>query len=136
MPVIFLIALLIERGVDIVFQQHASRKVDFKKGKQIGARDHIVTWEKPKKMPHWMTKKQYDSFPNTLEIRELKVNKKVIVSTMLSDKYATKKELGVLYKQRWHVELDRRNIKDTLGMGVLSCKIPEMNKKMWIYFFA
>jgi len=133
----FLIASLLEKGVDIVFQQHATRKVDFRKGIKIGARDHISTWKKPKHIPHWMTKMQYDSFPETLNIRELKAGKKIIITTILSDKSATKKELGELYKQRWHVELDLRNIKTTLGMEVLSCKTPEMNEKeMWVYFLA
>jgi len=35
------------------------------------------------------------------------------------------------------VELDIRHIKDTMGMGILSCKTPEMAiKKMWVYFLA
>ncbi|MDT8385653.1 MAG: hypothetical protein RRB22_14690, partial [Gammaproteobacteria bacterium] len=35
----------------------------------------------------------------------------------------------------WHVEVDFRNIKTTLGMETLSCKTPEMaEKEMWVYF--
>ncbi|VAW79010.1 hypothetical protein MNBD_GAMMA15-1535, partial [hydrothermal vent metagenome] len=40
-----------------------------------------------------------------------------------------------LFLQRWHVELDLRNIKTTLGMETLSCKTAEMcEKEMWVYF--
>ena len=40
-------------------------------------------------------------------------------------------------KQRWHIELDLRNIKTTLGMETLSCKTPAMNEKeMWVHFLA
>lgn len=133
----FLIAMLIDKGVDIIFQQHATRKTDFRKGQRLGTRDHIAGWKKPKKRPEWMSKQSYDTFPNELCIREFKAGKKVLVTTLLSDKQAPKKELGNLNKQRWHVELDLRNIKTTLGMETLSCKTPAMNEKeMWVYFLA
>ena len=42
-----------------------------------------------------------------------------------------------LYKSRWHVELDLRFIKTTLGMETLSCKTPEMaTKEFWVYLLA
>ncbi len=56
---------------------------------------------------------------------------------MLSSKYITKNEIKELYKKRWNIELDFRNIKTTLGMESLSCKTPEMAiKEMWVYFLA
>lgn len=133
----FLIAQLLDKGIDVVFQQHAVRKTDFRKGKRIGARDHVVNWQKPKKRPDWMEQADYDRFPDELNLRETKVGKKVLVTTLLSEKQAPKKALAKLYKQRWHVELDLRNIKTTLGMETLSCKTPQMNmKEMWVYFLA
>jgi len=133
----FLIARLLEKGADVVFQQHATRHTDFRKGKKIGARDHIVEWTKPKQKPHWMTFEEYDNFTNELTLREFKSGKKVIVTTLLSDKEAPKKEISSLYKQRWHIELDLRNIKTTLGMEQLSCRTPGMNEKeMHVYFLA
>jgi len=39
-----------------------------------------------------------------------------------------------LYRQRWNVELDLRNIKTTLRMEHLRCKTPEMaRKERWVY---
>ena len=39
--------------------------------------------------------------------------------------------------QRWHVELDLRNIKTTLGMDVLRCLTPEMiEKELWVSLLA
>lgn len=50
---------------------------------------------------------------------------------------APKQALKELYKSRWHVELDIRNIKTTLGMDRLSCKTPERaEKEMWVYLLA
>ena len=133
----WLIAELISRNIDIVFQQHAVRKVDFRKGKRLGARDHVVEWNKPPARPKWMTPEEYDNYPETLKIRETKSGGKVLVTTFLSTKKVSKKELSELYTQRWHVELDLRNIKTTLGMEMLRCMTPEMNvKEMWSYFLG
>ena len=133
----FLIALFMAKGADIVFQQHATRKTDFRTGQKLSTRDHIVTWQKPKSIPTWMTPSQYDTFPDELTLRELKRNGRVLVTTLLSDKTASKAALTELYKQRWQVELDLRNIKTVLGMDTLHCKTPDMNEKeMWVYFLA
>ena len=84
-----------------------------------------------------MCQEEYDQAPGTLTIRELKVGKKILITTLLSPKCASKLELKALYQERWHVELDLRNIKTTLGMEVLSCRSPDMiEKEIWIYFLA
>jgi len=135
----FFLASLLEKGVDVVFEQMGARKLstDFRKGKRLGPKDHLVTLLKPKKKPDWMTQAQYDMAPDTLIIRELKTGGKVLITTLLSPKQASKKQLKALYKSRWHVELDLRNIKTTLGMETLSCKTPQMiEKEMWVYFLA
>ncbi|MDN5881529.1 MAG: IS4 family transposase [Nitrosospira sp.] len=133
----WLIALLLAIGVDIVFGQNGARKTDFRKGVRLGARDHIVEWTKPCQCPDWMEKAQYEHFPETLSVRETKVAGRVLVTTLLSTHAAPKSELSGLYQQRWHVELDLRNIKTTLGMETLCCMTPQMNEKaMWVYFLA
>ena len=135
----YLLASLHEKGVDGVFEQMGSRKrtTDFRKGKRLGNKDHLVELTKPKKKPDWMTQEQYDGVPNSLTIRELSVNGKVLITTLLSPKTTSKSELKTLYKKRWHIEVDFRNIKTTMGMETLSCKTPAMNEKeIWIYFLA
>ena len=122
----FLLAALIGGGVDGVFEQHGARKrsTDFSKGEQLGARDHIITLTKPSKRPDWMSPYEYDQAPDTLAIREFQAGGKVMVTTFLCPKQTPKSVLKSLYRQRWHVELDLRNIKTTLGMEALSCKSP------------
>ncbi len=135
----FFLVSLLEKGVDAVFEQMGARKrtTDFRKGKRLGPKDHLLELLKPKNKPDWMTQAQYDLAPDSLIIRELKTGGKVIITTLLSPKQASKKQLKALYKNRWHVELDLRNIKTTLGMEKLSCKTPQMiEKEMWIYFLA
>ena len=135
----FLLASLHERKIDAVFEQHGARKrvTEFRKGRRIGTRDHLIVLSKPKVKPDWMSEKAYDEVPEEITIRELKAGKKTIITTMLTSAQAEKHELKSLYKQRRHVELDLRNIKTTLGVEKLSCKTPEMNQKeIWVYFLV
>lgn len=135
----FLLAELQARDIDAVFEQHGARKksTDFRQGKRLGTKDHLITYTKPKKKPDWMTEDMYQAAPATVTIRELKVGDKILVTTLLSPKEASKKALQDLYKDRWQVELNLRHIKTTLGMETLSCKSPDMVlKEMWVYFLA
>lgn len=127
-----LLALLQARGVDAVFQQHQRRHTDFRKGQRLGSRDHVVVWSKPKTKPHWLDQAEFDAIPETLRVRETHVGSKVLVSTLLTSSQASAKELSALYKQRWNVELDLRNIKTTLGLDCLTGKTPSMNEKQWL----
>lgn len=132
----FLIACLQARGVDVLFEQHGARHTDFRRGKTLGTRDHVVSWPKPAR-PAWMSREEYRTYPDEINVREMKVRKKVLVSTFLEPRKASKKALGNLYLQRWNVELDLRNIKTTLGMETLSCKTAQMcQKEMWVYMLA
>lgn len=135
----FLLAELQSRGVDALFEQQGSRKrsTDFQKGQPLGNHDHLITLPKPKIKPQWMTAEQYACAPETLTVRELEIGGKILVTTMLCPNTYSAVELKDLYKCRWQVELDIRNIKTTLGMETLSCKTPEMSEKeMWVYFLG
>ena len=120
---------LIARGVDGVFENHAGRKIDFRLGQQLGVRDHLVVWDKPKSRPQWMSKQQYDQMPSQLILREVKVKGKVLVTTLINHKEVSKNELGELYDERWCVEVDLRSIKTVMEMDILRCKTPEMVEK-------
>ena len=135
----FLLCCLHEQGVDAVFEQHGSRQriTDFRRGEHLGARDHLIMLNKPKIKPDWMSQVIYDQSPDTLSVRELRVQGKTLVTTLLCPKRTPEAALGALYKSRWHVELDLRAIKTTLGMETLSCKTPEMaQKEIWVYLLA
>jgi hypothetical protein len=135
----FLLCELQARGIDGVFEQHGARQraTDFRRGKRLGARDHLIELVKPAIKPEWMDQTDYDRAPQTLMVRELRVKTKTLVSTLLDPKQASKADLGRLYRTRWHIELDLRNIKATLGMGTLRCKTPDMvRKEIWVYLLA
>lgn len=128
----FLIAMFRARGADVLFQQHQRRITDFRRGHRLGTKDHIVVWQKPLKRPNWLSQAQYDATPDTQLIREVRVNAKTLITTMLSAQSVSRKMLGDLYARRWDVELDLRNIKSTLGLEILRCKTPQMGEKeLW-----
>lgn len=133
----FLIAMLLDAGVDVLFEQNGARNTDFRRGQSLGSRDHLVSWPKPANRPQWMTPEQYAEFPNELRVREAMVDHQVLVTTMLDHRRICKRDLAELYAQRWHVELDLRNLKTTMGMEVLRCQTPEMvDKEMWVHLLA
>jgi hypothetical protein len=70
-------------------------------------------------------------------VREVATGGKILVTTLLCPKQTPKTELKDLYRSRWNIELDLRNIKTTLGMEILSCKTPDMAlKEIWVYLLA
>lgn len=135
----FLLRELRERGIDAVFEQHGSRQrtTDFRLGRQLGVRDHLLVIHKPVIKPHWMCQTDYDSAPESMAVRELRTGHKTLMTTLLCPKQTDKAAVKSLYQSRWHVELDLRNIKTTLGMERLSCLTPAMAvKEIWVYLLA
>ena len=135
----FLLCALRERGIDAVFEQHGSRRrtTDFRRGQRLGERDHLIVLSKPVIKPDWMSQADYDQAPQSLTVRELHTGGKTLVTTLLCPKQTSKADLKLLYRSRWNVELDLRNIKTTLGMERLSCQTPEMaTKEIWVYLLA
>jgi hypothetical protein len=84
-----------------------------------------------------MSQTDYEQAPHSLVVRELYTGGKLLVTTLICPKATTKAALKELYRDRWHVELDLRNIKTTLGMETLSCRTPAMvEKELWVYLLA
>lgn len=138
-PTYFLLCDLHTRGVDGVFEQYGARKrvTDFRRGQQLGPRDHLIVIPKPVQCPPWMSEEDFVKAPPSLTVRELHVNHKILVTTLLCANKHPKPDINALYKSRWHIELDLRNIKTTLGMESLSCQTPAMVvKEVWVYLLA
>jgi hypothetical protein len=137
-------ALLKQRGVDVVTRGHQIRNRDFRRGQSLGHLDHVVVWTKPQR-PEWMDSVTYMSLPTTMKVREVAVivaqrgfrTRGLILQTTLVDADISADDLAKLYRCRWHVELDLRSLKITLGMDVLTCKTPEMvRKEIWTRLIA
>jgi len=141
----FLIATFIKMEIDVVFPIHSARNYDFRSGKRLGKKDHVIEWKKPAK-PEWMDQTTYDDYPLSIPVRETKITNKrtgfrlksrVIVSTFIDACRVTPEELGRLYDFRWLVEINLRAIKDTMRMDVLRSKSPPMvRKEIWAHLLA
>jgi hypothetical protein len=141
----FMIALLVELGVDVVFHQHQRRTTDFTQGRSLGSEDHLVVWHKPER-PSWMDAATYARMPNQLEVRELRqkvsipgfrVTEVTVVTTLKNAQRYPKKAIGQLYRERWHGELDLRSSKITLGLEDLRGTFPDMvRKEIWTHWLA
>ena len=133
----FLVATMLAAGVDVLFEQNGARNTDFRRGVALGRRDHLVNWTKPQIRPEWMSAEQYAEFPDELTVREVLVDGQILVTTLLNQRKVSKSALDQLYAQRWHVELDLRNIKTTLGVEVLRCLTPRMvEKELWVHLLG
>jgi hypothetical protein len=124
----FMLAWLIRHGADVVMRQHQLRHTHFRRGKRLGAKDHVVDWVRPPQ-PSWMDDATYAAMPETLTLREAHVDGLTLVMTLADAKAVSKQELLMLYHARWQVELDLRSIKTVMQTDVLRCKRPEMVKK-------
>jgi hypothetical protein len=137
--------MLKQRGVDCVCRLTSHRQADFRRGRRLGAGDHVVKWLKPTK-PRSIDRETYDALPEFLTIRECRVRvdqpgfrvQTLIIATTLLDADAfTKDDLAQLYRARWHAELDLRSLKQTLQMDILRCKTPELvRKELWTHILA
>jgi hypothetical protein len=111
--------------------------------KDLGEQDQIVQWSKPKRKPDWMDQKEFDALPETIRVRVLRYRVRdrdcrthavTLVTTLLDEKTYTKAKLAQLFKTRWRVEQDLRDLKITLKMDVLKCKSPDgVNKELAVY---
>ncbi len=132
-----IIALMIQQDSHMLVQNHAQRKPDFRRGKKLGTKDHLIEWKKPKRKPDWITQNDYDALPGVIQFREFSVKGRVYVTTLMDAKKYHKKELAELYTQRWVIELDFRSLKTHMKMDMLRCKSPDMVKKeIAVYLLA
>lgn len=139
------LALLHNRSVHVCARQHQRRVTDFRRGRRLGDRDHLVTWVRPK-CPPWMSRELYAQIPETLTLRELEFDlpapdrrpESIVVITSLTDaKRYSKQDIAGLYECRWNVELDIRAIKQTLGIDHMRCKSPAMvRRELWVTLLA
>jgi hypothetical protein len=109
----FDLARLLMRGVQVVVRLHQRRKSDFRKGRRLGPRDHLVVWLKPQR-PDWMSLREYAAMPEQITVREMhhqiaqkahRTRELMLVTTLLDATAHSKAHVAALYARRWRVEL-------------------------------
>ena len=122
------------RGADVLMAQHGKRITDFARGRQQGAdqgkgqKDHVVQWPRPPK-PKLMSAEDYVAYPEFITMREIEIDGRTLVTTLLDPQCVSARALHALYAMRWNIEVDFRVIKSTLQMDVLCCKSQAMVEK-------
>jgi hypothetical protein len=103
--------------------------------KRLGHQDQWVEHLKPQQRPRWVSRKDYDALPGKLLVRELRyritqrgfrTRAVTLVTTLLDPEVYPKEELARLYRSRWRVENNFRDLKCTLGLAVLKGQGPAM----------
>lgn len=135
-----MIALLCGQGIHTCTRKHQRRPSDFRRGKRLGKYDHLVVWTRPSRQK-WMDEETYAQIPESMVLREIRYNlvepgrrtRSVdIITTLVDADEYTKQEIAQLYGFRWNSELDIRSIKESLNLGHVRCKSPEMvRRELW-----
>jgi hypothetical protein len=156
------LALLFMRKMHAVFRCHQKQIVSFRVGRKhtkqrkpikglprsryvrrLGRWDQIVEYTKPKEVPAWMDKEEYQALPETLLVRELRYRTiqrgyrtKVItlVTTLLDPEAYPAEELAKLYLSRWQIEVNFRHLKTTMGMEEMHCQtVAGVTKELYMF---
>ena len=134
------IALLKQRGVDVVVRMNGSRLVDHRSSQRLGQGDFITTWKRPaqSQLPAGYCE---DDFPEIMKARVVRYRVKnsedkwetfEIVTTLLDEKEYPQEEIADLYNMRWNGETDIRTLKDTLSLDQVRCQTPEnVAREVW-----
>jgi len=140
-----MLALLMLRKVDVCTRLHQRRSGDLRSGKRLGKHDRLVCWQRPQQPP-WMDAETYATIPKTLTLRMLRFRIIVpgrrtrsitVVTTLVDPQKYSAEAIAELYGYRWNVELDIRQIKQTLNLDDLRCKTPAMVRvEIWTTLLA
>jgi hypothetical protein len=111
--------------------------------KVLGTDDQIVEYPKPVNKPEWMDQSQWESLPQSIQVREIRRTIKrhgfrpitvTIVTTLLDAELYPAEELIDLRLTRWMIETNLRHLKITLGMDILKCKTLDGVRKERLMF--
>jgi hypothetical protein len=155
------LALILRANLHAVFRVHQNQIVSFQPHRpcvgeilgtgipnsrwvrRLGECDQLVEWRKPQTRPKWMSREEFARMPAKLLVRELKyrirekgcrVREVTLVTTLLDAERYPATELARLYRRRWQVEVDLRDLKITLGMDVLKGhKVATVTKEVLVF---
>ena len=155
------LAMLAQQGVHVVLRMKRSQLVDFRPHRpaartdrdtgrprstwlaRCGARDQLVLWHRPQTVSRTMTPAQHAALPAYVTVRELRYRVRqagfrtrqvTLATTLLNPQTDPALELAELYRQRWQVETNLRQLKQTLGLAVLkSATVAGVEKEILVF---
>lgn len=137
---------LSRRKVNFVIRAKEKNRKNIKVIKKLGKNDHLVQLQKPSRPSIGIDKETWKSLPEytilrrikyNIDIKGFRSNQVTILTDLVNHKLYTASSLKELYYRRWRAELCFRDIKEIMGMDVLSCKTPDMvEKELYMYIIA
>lgn len=137
-----LLAQLLGRGCQCVMRLHQTRAKSFtlRKGKKIGPKERLVTWERPIQRPQGssLSREEWEDLPEKLVMRLIvfeyrdrtgSTKRMIVASTLVDPQKHPWEDIAQLYVERWEIELRLRDVKTTMGLEELKVKTPEMARK-------
>jgi len=136
----WLLAESLLRKVKVVMRNHHRRPNRPKDAIKLNGNEHLATWKRPP-MPDWMDEEEYEKMPEQIQVRMIDSNitqpgwrtqRMTLVTTMLDGETYSAQSIAAIYHARWHVEVDIRAIKVTMGLDVLRSKTPDaLKRELW-----
>jgi hypothetical protein len=133
------------RGADVVMRLHPGRKKVWFRGRGHSTANRRTWWRKPAR-PARMTEQEYESYPEWIKLRAVRVDVRqrgfrtrryVLVTTLRDPAAYPAGDLAALYRRRWQAELNLRSLKTTLQMDILRGQSPGMvRKEVWGHLLA
>jgi len=133
------------RGIDVVMRLHPGRKKVWFRGRGHSTANRRTWWRKPQR-PARMTEEEYESYPEWVKLRAVRVDVRqrgfrtrryVLVTTLLGAAAYPAGDLAALYRRRWQAELNLRSLKATLQMDILRGQTPGVvRKEVWGHLLA
>lgn len=141
------ISRLVDQNVDSVVTLRRKPVTAAESDQILGDDDLLIHWKKPiRSHSTSYTKEQAELLPERLPLRQIKVtvaqkgfriSSFYLVTTLLDPELYPAEDVADLYRQRWDVELNFRDIKTTMDMDILRCKTPDMvHKEIVIHFIV
>lgn len=113
---------------------------------KLGQHDQLVEYVKTRGRPKWLSPEEWDRFPATILVRELRYTVKALgcrsrsvtlMTTLLDAERYPAHMIAELYGLRWQVETNLRHLKITLGMDVLHTKsVDGIHKELAMFAIA
>jgi hypothetical protein len=151
-------ALVLQHNLHAVARAHQRLKLNFNPRQRwhergtycrlykLGRDDQVIEWFKPPRRPKWMSLAVYERLSPSIVVRAIRYTirrkgfrtKHVTLLTTLTDhaRYPAD-ELAALYRRRWEIETNFRDLKETMGMKTLRCRtVDGVLKEMYTYAIA
>jgi hypothetical protein len=151
-------ALVLRHNLHAVTRAHQRLKLNFNPRQRWHERgtycrlykldddDQVIEWFKPRHRPKWMSLAVYERLPPSIIVRMTRYTirrkgfrtRQVTLLTTLTDheRYPAD-ELAALYRRRWEIETNFRDLKETMGMKTLRCQtVDGVLKEMYTYAIA